>query len=73
MGRQEAVYSFSKDGRGATYALEGEKALVVRMCQKRPIAVSKETYYNDIKIVIPGIAVRVTLKPPVHLLDSHKP
>ena len=46
MGRQEAVYSFSKDGRGATYALEGEKALVVRMCQKRPIAVSKETYYR---------------------------
>jgi len=40
---------------------------------KRPIAVSKETYYNEIKIVIPGIAVRVTLKPPVHLLDSHKP
>ena len=31
VGRQEAVYSFSKDGRGATYALEGEKALVMSM------------------------------------------
>jgi hypothetical protein len=61
VGRQEAVYSFSKDGRGATYALEGEKALVVRICvrrdlfsvtrdllprQKRPITVSKETHFS---------------------------
>ncbi len=40
VGRQEAVYSFSKDGRGATYALEGEKALVVSV--KRPFSVKRD-------------------------------
>ena len=31
VGRQEAVYCFSKEGRGGTYAFEGEKSLLLHM------------------------------------------